>query len=55
MEGICFLKIVFYPNKAIAVGPSGEAELSLHNFDMMVYHGTENLHTSVFHHSNNSC
>lgn len=45
----------FGPNKAIAVGPSGEAELSLNNFDVMVYHGAGNLHTAVFNHTNNSC
>lgn len=37
----------FWPNKATAVGPSGEAELSLHNFDMMAYNGAGNLHTAV--------
>lgn len=31
----------------MAVGPSGESELSLHHFDMMVYHGAGNLHTTV--------
>lgn len=31
----------------MAVGPSGEAELFLHNFDMMDYRGAGNLHTSV--------
>lgn len=46
MEGIWFF-LIFWPNKAMAVGPSGEAELTLHNFDMMVYHGAGNLHTAV--------
>lgn len=33
----------------MVVGPSGEAELSLHNFDMMVYHGAGNLHRLCYH------